>query len=333
MHLARIFMTIIITGFCFSCTHDLHVNGPGNLVPKTVDQDSSLPYITVNNIRLHSEAFGNPDSPLIIVLHGGPGGDYRYLMNCKGFSEYGYRVVFYDQGGTGLSHRFPKTYYKDLQLVFDELTGVIAFYKKHAKQKVFLLGHSWGGMMAAAYVNQYPEEITGLILGEPGGFIWQDILTYINNSVPIKITSEALNDNTYIDQFLTARKKDEHQLLDYKYAIQSASEGQNDIPVTNKEVAPIPFWRFGAINNLGLIEMGEKVKPDWTTNLQAYSAKVLFIYSQNNKAYGQAWAKHVSSAFKNVELFEVLNVGHNMFSFQTGWNNSFQKMLGYLKSL
>src|SRR5688500_337754 len=90
-----------------SCTKERMLNEPGNLVPKTVDQDLSLPSINVNGAMLHSEAFGHPDSTIVVVIHGGPGSDYRDLLISKSLADEGYRVVFYDQRGSGLSQRFP----------------------------------------------------------------------------------------------------------------------------------------------------------------------------------------------------------------------------------
>ncbi len=52
-------------------------------------------------LMLHSEAYGHPDSTIIVCIHGGPGGDYRYMLNFKDLADYGYRVVFYDQIGSG----------------------------------------------------------------------------------------------------------------------------------------------------------------------------------------------------------------------------------------
>ncbi|MCK6649927.1 MAG: alpha/beta fold hydrolase [Bacteroidia bacterium] len=320
---------LLLSAFISGCKKERIYNEPGNLVPKTVDQDATLPSIVVNGTKLHSEAFGHPDSSIVIIIHGGPGSDYRSLLNFKEFAHYGYRVVFYDQGGSGLSQRFPKSHYSDLQLVFDELSGVIAYYKTSAQQRVFLIGHSWGGILATAYINQYPTTISGVIVGEPGGFIWQDILDYVSRSRTVQITTELSNDNTYIDQFLSG-KEDEHQILDYKYAIQSAADGNKDNPTGNE--GSLLCWRFGSINSVALFELGERIKPNWTTNLNQFNTRVLFIYSQNNKAYGLDWAKHVSSAFLNVELFESVSAGHDMFSFQTGWNNTFPKMLDYLNS-
>ena len=35
----------------------------------------------LNGVTFYAEAFGDPASPAAIVVHGGPGGDYRYLLN------------------------------------------------------------------------------------------------------------------------------------------------------------------------------------------------------------------------------------------------------------
>lgn len=41
-------------------------NEPGNLVPKTVDEDPNLPQINVNGTLLHAETYGNNDSAMVI---------------------------------------------------------------------------------------------------------------------------------------------------------------------------------------------------------------------------------------------------------------------------
>jgi len=67
---------------------------PGNLVPKTVTEDLTLPAIEINGAHLHAQAFGDPRAPTVMVLHGGPGSDYRNLLSLQALADDGYRVVF-----------------------------------------------------------------------------------------------------------------------------------------------------------------------------------------------------------------------------------------------
>lgn len=313
----------------WGCTKEKLITDDGNLVPKTVEKDPSLPSVAVNGTMLHAETFGNPDSAMIVVLHGGPGSDYRYLLNCKEFANQGYYIVFYDQRGSGLSKRHSKSTYS-IQLMLDDLNAVIAHYRTSPVQKVFLLGHSWGAMLATAFIDKYPAAISGAILAEPGGFIWEDIEGYVSRSRDIKITSELVNDFLYSDQFITG-KKDEHAILDYKYALLSVADGDKDDPTGNE--GSLPFWRSGAIVNQALFELGDKQKPNWTTHLNQFTKKVLFVYSERNRAYGQAYAQKVSSAYPNVQLLKINGAGHDMLSFPTGWNNFYPAGLNYFNSL
>src|SRR5687768_11171503 len=77
---------------------------PGNLVPRTVAEDPTLPAIDMNGSRFHLETFGNPANPVIVFLHGGPGGDYRGLLRLTGLADQ-YFLVFWDQRSSGLSQR------------------------------------------------------------------------------------------------------------------------------------------------------------------------------------------------------------------------------------
>lgn len=312
-----------------ACTKGKLITDEGNLVPKTVKSDPSLPSIMVNGSMFHAETFGNPSDKMLVVLHGGPGSDYRHLLNCKEFAANGYYVVFYDQRGSGLSERHSKNLYS-IQVMIDDLNAVIAHYRKSPAQKVFLLGHSWGAMLATAYINQYPMAVRGVILGEPGGFKWKDIKDYVSRSRDFHFTSETLNDATYQDQFITGNEN-EHAILDYKFGLMAAADKAEDSPVGNE--GPLAFWRAGAVVNRALFELGEKEKPDWTTNLYQFTTKVFFAYSEKNKAYGLNHAQLVSSAYPNVQLEKIDGAGHDFISFPGGWTNFFPKALNYLNSL
>ena len=148
MYLCLFACLVIFLGGCKK------IDSPDNLVPITADKDFRIPSIEINDRILHSEAFGHPDSTLVINIHGGPGADYRYMLQVKDLAGAGYRVVFYDPVGSGLSQRFDEDYYKDKNLdeiFLNELKGVINYYKKGKNQKLIHFGHSWGAIMATAY--------------------------------------------------------------------------------------------------------------------------------------------------------------------------------------
>ncbi|MEO6285281.1 MAG: alpha/beta hydrolase [Dyadobacter sp.] len=322
-------LSLLTVGLLLSACQTEDPSLPGALVPKTVDQDATTPSIRVNGTHLHAETFGNPTDPMLVVLHGGPGSDYRYLLNAQAFAREGYYVIFYDQRGSGLSKRHDKATYR-IDIMEEDLGAVIAHYRTSASQKVFLLGHSWGAMLASAYINANPTKISGAILAEPGGLVYADILDYVKRARSWKLNSETFSDVMYADQFFTGRENN-HEILDYRLALQSKTEGANDAPTGDE--GPMPSWRHGAIVNQALFELAEKQNIDWTTNLKQYKTRVLFVYSANNRAYGLAHAQHVSSAYPTVQLLRIDEAGHNMLSFPIGWASFYPIALTYLETL
>jgi proline iminopeptidase len=276
-----------------------------------VDQDLSLPSITVNGAMLHSEAFGHPDSTMIVCIHGGPGSDYRYLLNCKDLVDHGYRVIFYDQRGSGLSQRFSKDYYTDLgtgalDVLYDELSGVIDHYRTSPDQKVFLIGHSWGAMLATAYTGRHPDAIQALVVCEPGGLKWDDVKEFVSESRSFGLFGEILNNATYMDQFITG-KENEHEILDYKAALLAS---KNDI-TGDDNTEPGSTWRSGAVINSALFEIGEDYRPDFSEGISNFTEQVLFFYSENNKAYPDSWAQKISASYLSADLHKIMGVGHD----------------------
>lgn len=327
---------IALTCLIFTrCTEEKYITDEGNLVPKTADHDPSVPSILIDGVRLHAQAFGHPDSNLILCLHGGPGSDYRYMLHCKDLANYGYRVIFFDQIGTGLSQRFPKSYYTSqglggLNLQYEQVKSVINYYKTKPDQKVYLLGHSWGGMLATAFTGKYPDMVQGLIIGEAGGLKWADIKEYIIRSQSFKYWGELLNNATYLDQFISGYEN-QHAILDYKLTMLSS---RNDITAEYNTDAE-GIWRNGAVVNSALLEIGEKYSPDLSAGIQNFHHKVLFFHSEYNKAYPLSWARHISSVYNSVELYKVPGVGHSgMITDTYTWKETtLPKIVSYLKSL
>lgn len=320
-------LTGLAVALLTSCKKELDINEPGMLVPKTVMEDPSLPSITVNGTTLHAEHYGNSDSAIIVFLHGGPGADYQNALNAKQLADDGYHIVFYDQRGTGLSQRHDQNSYS-IQLYLDDLTAVIDHYKTSPNQKVFLFGHSWGAMLAAAYINKYPSKINGAIFAEAGGFNKQLLDEYGETSRKLNLFNETTNDVLYYDQFLTG-SENEHQVLDYKLSLASNfsyAEG-NDEGIEG----PSPFWRNGASVLQAFIDISENEGFDFTTNLTQFQTKVLFIYGENNKSYGLSFAKKEAAFFPKSDIVQIDDTGHEMIYFK--WNSVHPVVLNYLNAL
>lgn len=316
---------LLLVAFVFilpSC-EEMRLDEDGALVPLTVVEDSSLPSININGILLHSEAFGDPSDPMIVMIHGGPGADYRSLLNFKALVNDDLFVVFYDQRGSGLSQRVGPSAYERVQVYVDELDAVIEHYQQSDTQKVVLAGHSWGGMLASAYVNQNPDKIDGLILAEPGGLTWEQTEEYLSKSLTLKPFDELTNDFVYQDQFITAN---DHNTLDYKFGLSTAG-------VSTGDPSASPFWRMGAICSITSIQLAidHPEQLDFTANLNRYQSKVLFAYSELNSAYGLEHAEWVSAPFPLVQLEEIKGCGHEMPHF--GWNNFYPVIQNYLTEI
>jgi len=313
----------------FSCRKE-DAARPGALVPLTVDQNASLPSLHLNGTQLHVESHGNPSDPLLVVIHGGPGSDYRSMLNLKAFAKEGFHVIFYDQRGSGLSKREDAGSFRGenaVRLFIDDLHALITHFRVSDTQKVFLMGHSWGAMLATGYINQHPDQVSGAVLAEPGGLTWTQTSEYLSRSNKVRFFSEALSDMTFPEQFFAGRSG--HEILDYKASF--ASNYENAPGNTIGNAGHYPFWRNGAVAFKTLIENADTYGFDFTTHLQQYAPKVLFLYSELNTAYGPEWAKTVSSVYPRTELRLIRNSGHEIPYF--GWADYYSFSLTYLNEM
>ncbi|KAI0318247.1 proline iminopeptidase [Amylostereum chailletii] len=101
--------------------------------------------------------------PPLIVVHGGPGLSHDYLLACADLATSTRPVVFYDQLGNAHSTHLPD---KDpsfwtIPLFLAELENLISQLKIDASP-YDLLGHSWGGVLAAELAVREPAPPAGL---------------------------------------------------------------------------------------------------------------------------------------------------------------------------
>ena len=106
----------------------------------------------------------------IVFLHGGPGflaNDFDHRFYSQ-FAKDGFKVYLFDQVGSGLSDRLPRATDYTVERFVADLEEI-----RHqiGAERMILIGHSWGGMLAAYYAAAHPDRVARLVFHSPGA-IW-----------------------------------------------------------------------------------------------------------------------------------------------------------------
>jgi proline iminopeptidase len=285
----------------------------GFSVPETVEHDASLPVVTLKGYRFHAESFGDPARPVVIVLHGGPGADYRYLLPLKALSDE-YHVVFYDQRGTGLSPRVPAKEIT-LQGFVDDLDGFVDAFGKG--RPVHLVGHSWGAMLASAYTGTHPRKVDMLVLAEPAFLDGSTLDVFDKGGWPgLRVVwgfTKAWVGKWFVQTKGDAYARDDHFLREVMPLMQGADE------LCNGKLPPLEAWRFGSPSFQAT--MGRMMdEPAWAASLDfrrgvdAFEGDTLFIAGACNQVVGEAHQRRHLAHFSRARLEVIPDAGHFMFN-------------------
>jgi len=140
---------------------------------KPIQASADTRYWTMEaGYRIAYRQFTGKDHPSlapVIFLHGGPGGyiHSEIIKTLMPIAASGRDLYFYDQSGTGLSDRREHPKDTTLRGHIEDLHAIIT---RHIKTgKVVIIGHSYGGQIAAGFAARYPALVDRLILSSPGG--------------------------------------------------------------------------------------------------------------------------------------------------------------------
>ncbi len=283
---------------CLGCLNSAE---EGNLVPLTVGQDPTLPQASLRDGRLvHLQTRGSEENPVVIVLHGGPGGDHRDLLALEALAD-DYFLVFWDQRGTGLSERVPDeelsgpTYLDDLDYLGDTFSPHQPFH---------LMGISWGGAFATYYLQNHAERVARVVLAEPGSLN----PTAARNANVAEVNfldgelHQYLNTTDYLLPSGDAR-------ADYFYVVGLAGTTHRD------SLLGYEFWRLGFRANYQINHwQGNFDKSyvfDFTEGLGEIGAPVLFITGRADGRLGHDFQiEYHVPYFPNVEVLHLEDAEH-----------------------
>jgi len=126
---------------------------------KTVDSWTDGKYVNVNGAKLYVVTVGTGDP--IIFIAGGPGGAHPGLRSFDPLAASGHQLIYFDAFGRGKSDTAKVVSEYSLQRDIEDIEGLRKALKL---DKISLLGHSYGGLVAQGYALKYPAKMSHLIL-------------------------------------------------------------------------------------------------------------------------------------------------------------------------
>ena len=119
-----------------------------------------MPDATVDGVILHYETAG--EGPPLLLLHGIGSNSRSWRRQLAALSP-DFTVIAWDAPGYGRSSDPPKTVKPSVHFYaacLHDLADLLGL------KKIFLLGHSTGGVIAQEFYRAYPDEVSALILAD-----------------------------------------------------------------------------------------------------------------------------------------------------------------------
>ncbi len=118
--------------------------------------------LSLEDARLFYEVLGS--GPPIVVVHGGPGLDHNYLRPGLDVLASRYTLVYYDQRGTGRSSARLDSASINLDAFVRDID---ALRMALGYERIAVLGHSFGALIALEYARRYPDHTAAVVLMNP----------------------------------------------------------------------------------------------------------------------------------------------------------------------
>jgi proline iminopeptidase len=289
------------------------IDETGALVPPTVDQDPTLPHVTVTvagkTRMLHVRTFGNPTNPPLFLLHGSYTDTRPYRNVCENLAS-DYYVVIWDQRGCGLSERITEDEFT-LESAVAEINAMKAIYAPDVP--VTLIGQSWGGGLATLYTSRFPQNVRQLLLIEPMPLTGNDMQELFSTIVHFNYTNGTWNNMAEHGQTISPK---DHEQIDYQAMMILRSTMTSGYYCDGNNPPAWPVHRVGGyMEYVRNKRLGNPVKGftyDFTDGLENYADTVV-ILGGSCSSLGYTMQRDYSKPhFNHAKVIEIQNAGHRM---------------------
>lgn len=158
----------------------------------------------IGSVRLFLDEKAKTQRIPLVVINGGPGGTYLDEKNAFGILADQRDVILYDQLGSFHSPAVFEIGHTKMERYVEELRALLDHYNL---DQAFLLGHSFGGSVAADFCLTYPDRVAGVMFSSPllSTPRWIADATYLLKQMPEeprriiqrKLTGEEIADEEY----------------------------------------------------------------------------------------------------------------------------------------
>lgn len=268
---------------------------------KSQNQDLKMAYMDIKPEKANGKT--------IVLLHGKNFNGAYWKTTIQALTKEGFRVIVPDQIGFGKSSK-PTEYQFSFQQLAQNTKAILDELKL---DKIYLLGHSMGGMLATRFSLMYPETVEKLILENPIGLEdWKLVAPYtsIDKNYQTELKADYESSKKYQNGFYYDNKwKPEYDEWVYLLTGWTKSPDYPKVALVNAKTSDMIFtqpvvYEFQNLNVPTLLIIGTR---DRTAIGKANvkdpkTAETMGRYDLLGKA--------IQQKIKGSKLVEIENVGH-----------------------
>lgn len=256
--------------------------------------------IISGNAKLSVVLYPKQGAETIIMLHGGPGAPNHFVDEIAHVKD-NYQVINFDQRGSGNSTC------DDCEHTLDEyvsdILNIIDYFKL---EKVHLYGHSWGGLYAQIFMEQYPEKVLSAFLSSPSsgtGKQWKKMNKEVMKYNKERCTKEEWREMG-TNSFKASRGDDEAMGNLYRQVVKNYNKGYVD--ENELDDKSVKYEKSGG-RAANLLKKQIK-KAELLNGLENPPFPILISYGDDD-IYGET-TEYVIERYPTAKVVFIENCGH-----------------------
>jgi pimeloyl-ACP methyl ester carboxylesterase len=257
--------------------------------------------IDVGGFKLNSlllEPNGKPDLPPVVFIHGASSSLYDPLYSFREKLEGRAKLLFVDRPGHGASEEGnPSNILPDTQA-----DAIATLMERRGIRRAVIVGHSFGGAIAAAFAVRHPRKVAGLVFLSPAVYPWPGGVAWYYGAASAPVTGQAFS--TFVVPLLGF------------IAINRAAEAvfaPNRVP----EDYIARTRAFQAINPIRFRHNAKEISAlsDWARSASRQyvgirAPTVIITGDKDEVVSPEVHARQLARAIRGSTLFVVHNLGH-----------------------